>query len=209
MPARIAVLEDNAANLELVRYLLQFHGHEVLSARDGATGVALVRKERPDLVICDLVMPIMGGLEAIERLRQFPGLADVPVIAVSANASGRDEARSLAAGANAFLPKPIAMDRLLAKVGELLELRWTQAPTPVAPPDELPLVPPSGEDLNALHRLAKVGHMRSIREHAKRLGEQDERYRPFAERLRSMADRFESRAIVELIERYREGSEKR
>ena len=151
-------------------------------------------------------MPVMDGLEAIERLRQLPGLADVPVIAVSANASGRDEARSLAAGASAFLPKPIAMDRLLAKVGELLELRWTQAPRPVAAPDDLPLVPPSGEDLNALHRLAKAGHMRSIREHAKRLGEQDERYRPFAERLCSMADRFESRAIVELIERYREGS---
>jgi response regulator RpfG family c-di-GMP phosphodiesterase len=151
-------------------------------------------------------MPVMDGLEAIERLRRLPALADVPVIAVSANVSGRDEARSLAAGANAFLPKPIAMDRLLAKVGELLGLRWTHAPVPIAAPDELPLVPPPGDDLNALHRLAKVGHMPSIREHANRLGEQDERFRPFAERLRSLADRFESRAIVELIERYREGS---
>jgi len=78
--------------------------------------------------------------------------------------------------------------------------------TPLSKPDEAPLVPPSGEELAVLHRLAKVGHMRSIHEHAKRLGEQDERCRPFTERLCSMADRFESRAIVELIERYREAS---
>jgi len=80
------------------------------------------------------------------------------------------------------------------------------AATPLFAPDEPPLVPPSGEELAVLHRLAKVGHMRSIHEHAKRLGEQDERCRPFTERLCSMADRFESRAIVELIERYREPS---
>jgi PAS domain S-box-containing protein len=203
---KVLIADDVPANRAVLVDLMEPLGFGLVEADDGQALLASAQAHRPDLVISDLVMPVMDGLEAIERLRQLPGLADVPVIAVSANASGRDEARSLAAGANAFLPKPIEMDRLLAKVGELLELRWTQAPRPVAAPDDLPLVPPSGEDLNALHRLAKAGHMCSIREHAKRLGEQDERYRPFAERLCSMADRFESRAIVELIERYREGS---
>jgi len=202
----VLIADDVPANRAVLVDLMAALGFGLVEADDGQALLASAQAHRPDLVISDLVMPVMDGLEAIERLRQLAGLADVPVIAVSANASGRDEARSLAAGASAFLPKPIAMERLLAKVGELLELRWTHAPRPVVAPDELPLVPPSGEDLNALHRLAKVGHMRSIREYAKRLGEQDERYRPFAERLRSMAERFESRAIVELIERYREGS---
>ena len=202
----VLIADDVPANRAVLVDLMAALGFGLVEADDGRALLASAQAHRPDLVISDLVMPVMDGLEAIERLRQIPGLADVPVIAVSANASGHDEARSLAAGASAFLPKPIAMDRLLAKVGELLELRWTRAPRPVAAPDELPLVPPSGEDLNALHRLAKVGHMRSIREYAKRLGEQDERYRSFAERLRSMADRFESRAIVEMLERYREGS---
>jgi CheY-like chemotaxis protein len=110
-------------------------GFELVEASDGQALLASAQARRPDLVISDLVMPIMDGLEAIERLRQLPGLADVPVIAVSANASGLDEAQSLAAGASAFLPKPVEMDRLLAKVGELLELRWTQAPMPVPAPD--------------------------------------------------------------------------
>jgi PAS domain S-box-containing protein len=202
----VLIADDVPANRAVLVDLMEAVGFGLVEADDGQGLLASAQARRPDLVISDLVMPVMDGLEAIERLRRLPALADVPVIAVSANVSGRDEARSLAAGANAFLPKPIAMDRLLAKVGELLGLRWTHAPVPIAAPDELPLVPPPGDDLNALHRLAKVGHMPSIREHANRLGEQDERFRPFAERLRSLADRFESRAIVELIERYREGS---
>ncbi|HEX6706803.1 MAG TPA: PAS domain-containing protein [Albitalea sp.] len=203
----VLIADDVPANRAVLVDLMQALGFGLVEANDGQALLASAQAHRPDLVISDLVMPVMDGFEAIERLRQLAGLADVPVIAVSANASGRDEAHSLAAGASAFLPKPIAMDRLLAKVGELLGLRWTHAPPrPVAAPDELPMVPPSGEDLNVLHRLAKVGHMRSIREYAKRLGERDERLRPFAERLRSMADRFESRAILELIERYLEAS---
>ena len=202
----VLIADDVPANRSLLVDLMEVLGFTLIEAGDGQALLASAQMQRPDLIISDLVMPLMDGLEAIKRLRQLPGLGGVPVIAVSANASGSDEAGSLAAGASAFLSKPIEVDGLLAKVGELLELRWTHAPRPVATPEELPLVPPSGEELNTLHRLAKVGHMRSIREHAQRLGEQDERCRPFADLLCSMADGFESRAIVELIERYREES---
>ena len=202
----VLIADDVAANRAVLVDLLQALGFELVEVADGRALLASAQGQRPDLVITDLVMPVMDGLEAIERMRQLPALADVPVIAISANASGPDEARSLAAGANAYLAKPVEVERLLATVGELLALHWTQAPRADTTPDELPLVPPSGEELNALYRLAQVGHMRSIREHAKRLGEKDERCRPFAERLCSMADRFESRAIVELIESYREES---
>ena len=139
----VLIADDVPANRAVLVDLMEVLGFGLVEADDGQALLASAQAHRPDLVISDLVMPVMDGLEAIERLRQLPGLADVPVIAVSANASGRDEARSLAAGASAFLPKPIAIDRLLAKVGELLELRWTQAPRPVAALDELPLVPPS------------------------------------------------------------------
>jgi|GEM_PF-1685775 len=124
------------------------------------------------------------------------GLSDVPVLAVSANASGSDEMRSRAAGANAFLSKPIDLDRLLLRVGELLKLTWTQALRSRDEPDDAHLVAPAVEELEALHRLAKIGHMRSIREQAERLGQLDAHLRSFANRLRSMADRFESRAIL-------------
>ena len=138
----VLIVDDVPANRRLLVDLMEALGFGLVEADDGQALLAAAQAHRPDLVITDLVMPVMDGFQAIERLRQLPGLADVPVIAVSANASGRDEAGSLAAGARAFLPKPIAMDRLLAKVGELLELRWTQAPRPVTAPDDLPLVPP-------------------------------------------------------------------
>jgi PAS domain S-box-containing protein len=133
----VLIVDDVPANRAVLVHLMEELGFELVEASDGQALLASAQARRPDLVISDLVMPIMDGLEAIERLRQLPGLADVPVIAVSANASNCDEARSLAAGASAFLPKPVEMDRLLAKVGELLELRWTQAPMPVPAPDEL------------------------------------------------------------------------
>src|SRR5205085_3972496 len=132
----VLIADDVPANRRLLVDLMEALGFELVEADDGQALLASAQAHRPDLVITDLVMPVMDGFEAIERLRQLPGLADVPVIAVSANASGRDEAGSLAAGARAFLPKPIAIDRLLAKVGELPELRGTQAPTRASAPDE-------------------------------------------------------------------------
>ena len=200
----VLIADDTAENRELLVELLQSLGFDLLEAADGEALLAQAQLHPPHLVITDLVMPVLGGLEAIERLRRLPALAHVPVLAVSANASGADETRSLAAGADAFLAKPITVDRLLLRIGELLKLTWTQAPRQTPAGDDVPLVAPSNADLETLHRLAKFGHMRSIREHAERLGGMDARLRPFANRLRLMAERFESRAIVELIERYRD-----
>jgi CheY-like chemotaxis protein len=116
--------------------LMESLGFALVEAHDGQAMLESAQAHRPDLVITDLVMPVMNGLEAIARLRRLPELADVPVIAISANASGGDEARSVAAGASAFLRKPVAVDRLLAKVGELLHPRWIPASRPLAAADE-------------------------------------------------------------------------
>jgi PAS domain S-box-containing protein len=202
----LLIADDVAANRTMLAELMQSLGFEVAQVADGEALLTAARAHPPDLVVTDIVMPGLGGLEAIARLRRLPALAGVPVLAVSANASGHDEERSLAAGADAFLAKPIALDRLLSRVGALLDVTWIQAPRPAADRSDaadVPLVAPDSEDLQTLYRLAKVGHMRSIREHAERLGEQDARYRPFVDRVRAMTDRFESRGILELIERYR------
>jgi CheY-like chemotaxis protein len=202
----LLIADDVTANRTMLAELMQSLGFEVAQVADGQALLAAAQAHPPDLVVTDIVMPGLGGLEAIARLRRLPALAGVPVLAVSANASGHDEERSLAAGADAFLAKPIALDRLLSRVGELLDVTWIQAPRPPADRSDaadVPLVAPDSEDLQTLYRLAKVGHMRSIREHAERLGERDARYRPFVDRVRAMTDRFESRGILELIERYR------
>jgi PAS domain S-box-containing protein len=202
---RVLVADDVIGNRALLTELLASLGFEVIEAQDGQALLAQAQAHSPDLLITDVVMPTLDGLEAVRRLRRMPAFAALPVLAVSAHVSGEEEARSLAAGVNVFLRKPVDIERLLQHVGELLGLRWTRVCTSGDDDDHASelLFAPSVEELDTLHRLARFGHMRSIREHADRLSEHDERLRPFAERLRWMADRFESRSIADLIERYR------
>jgi CheY-like chemotaxis protein len=154
----------------------------------------------------DTVMPGMDGLEATRRLRGAGEPRHLPVIAVSASASGSDAQSSLAAGADAFLPKPIHLERLLSHAGALLKLQWiyNAPPTPSAPgaPPPGPLVPPPMEELTALHVLALQGNMRAIRLEAERIAGLDPRYHAFAERLRRLAERYQSKALLRLVEQY-------
>ena len=111
-------------------------------------------------------------------------------------------------GADAFLIKPIDFAELLRHLGGLLQLEWRHAEEPVAAAgpeiDPAMLVAPPPEEVEQLYRLARIGNMRSIRQRAEELAAQDPRYALFAERIELLASRFQSRAIVELIARYRE-----
>ncbi|HUG21410.1 response regulator [Piscinibacter sp.] len=205
---KVLVVDDVEGNRAVVCDLLRSLGFDVLEADNGAAGLRAAQEQRPDLVLMDIVMPVMDGLTATQRLRQSPDGTDMPVIIVSAGATEAERGRSLQVGGNAFLVKPIAFEALFRHIGELLRLRWIHASTPAAdtaPPDaEQPLVAPSAEQLEQLYQLARIGNMRSIRQRADELSGQDARYAPFAERLRTMAGRFQSRAILEFIAHYRE-----
>jgi CheY-like chemotaxis protein len=105
--ARVLVVEDQAENLDLMVYLLQAFGHEALSAHDGAEGVAAATEARPDLVVMDLQMPVMDGYEAVSLLKADPGLASIPIVAVTAFAMVGDRQQIMAAGFDGYLAKPI------------------------------------------------------------------------------------------------------
>jgi two-component system cell cycle response regulator len=105
--ARVLVVEDQAENLDLMVYLLTAFGHEAPVARDGAEGIAVITRERPDLVVMDLQMPVMNGYEAASRLKEDPGLCAIPLVAVTAYAMVGDRARIMAAGFDGYLTKPI------------------------------------------------------------------------------------------------------
>jgi two-component system cell cycle response regulator len=107
MTARILIIEDNAANLELMRYLLNAFGYEICIARDGAEGIARASEEMFDLVLCDVQMPGIDGYEVLRRLRADPRLAKIPVLAVTALAMVGDRGKVLAAGFDGYLAKPI------------------------------------------------------------------------------------------------------
>lgn len=106
-PARVLVVEDNALNLELVQTVLTAAGFEVHGAADARAGIALARRVRPDVVLMDVQLPDMDGLEATRALRADPETATIPVIAVTAHVKKDDEERCLAAGCALHLAKPI------------------------------------------------------------------------------------------------------
>jgi len=104
---RILVIEDNPANMELARYVLEAFGYTVSEAVDGEIGLELARAEPPDLVICDLRLPGIDGIEVAKRLKAQPALSRVPLIAVTAYAMVGDRERVLAAGFDGYISKPI------------------------------------------------------------------------------------------------------
>ena len=105
----ILVVEDNERNLKLVRDVLEYVGYDVRVARTAEDGIALAVKERPDLVLMDLQLPGIDGMEALRRLRENVRTADIPVVAVTAQAMKQDRERALEAGFNGYIEKPISV----------------------------------------------------------------------------------------------------
>ena len=116
----ILVVEDNELNLKLVRDVLTHAGHDVRVARTGEDGVRLAVDEPPDLVLMDVELPGIDGIEALERLRESPRTRHVPVAAVTALAMKQDRERLLSAGFDGFLEKPISVRALPTQVERLL-----------------------------------------------------------------------------------------
>jgi CheY-like chemotaxis protein len=202
------VVDDVAANRMVLGDMLRPLGFEMTEAASGREGLEKAQSLRPDLILMDSVMPETDGLEATRRLRNLPGVGEVAIIAISANASGSNEATAIAAGADAFISKPIDRSALLAQIGELLQLQWTceQRESGPAARDAAPgLVAPPAHELAVLHHLALLGNMRDIAREAAHLSELDGRYGAFADELKLLAKGYQSRAIVRLVERHMNG----
>ena len=205
----VLIVDDDAANRTLLTDALQPLGFTLCEAENGLQALELAQSRRPDLILMDVAMPRMDGLEATCRLRQTPGLEAIPVIVVSASASGSDAAASIAAGANAFLPKPLNIGRLLMLIAGLLKAEWTyeSAAARAEAPDEMVAPPP--EEMEVLLRLALMGNMREIRREAGRIARLDARYRSFARHLTALAEGYQSKAVQSFVERHlhaREGT---
>jgi len=114
--AKVLIVEDNAANMTLATFLLQSAGHSVLSARDAETGLTLARSEQPDLVLMDIQLPGMDGLEATAILKSDGATRDIPVVALTALAMKGDEERIRAAGCDGYIAKPLAYRDFLATI---------------------------------------------------------------------------------------------
>jgi CheY-like chemotaxis protein len=117
---KVLVVEDVDFNRDLVVQLLEGKYH-VIEAVNGQEGVELAERERPDLILMDLSLPVMDGWEATRRIKANPDLRSIPVIALTAHAMVGDEKKALAAGCNDYLVKPLDEDALMAKIAKYLE----------------------------------------------------------------------------------------
>jgi len=146
--ARILVIEDNPTNMDLMVYLLSAFGHIPLTAADGGAALEAVRRESPNLILCDIHLPRMDGYEIARRLKGDPDLRRIPIIAVTALAMMGDRDKVLQAGFDGYLSKPIAPETFVAQVEAYLPLHQRTGVRPAAEKSEgdanlLPLDGPS------------------------------------------------------------------
>ena len=118
--ATILVVEDNATNMKLSTFLLESADYRVIAATNAETGVTLAREEHPDLILMDIQLPGMDGLQATGLLKADEATRDIPVIALTALAMKGDEERILAAGCDGYIAKPLDYKDFLAVVAESL-----------------------------------------------------------------------------------------
>jgi CheY-like chemotaxis protein len=117
---KILVVEDNETNLYLIRFILEKSGYEVIEAREGSVGVELAVKENPDLILMDVQLPDINGLEATKRIRASEADGDIPIIALTSFAMAGDKEKALAAGCTGYIEKPINPETFIAEIEKYL-----------------------------------------------------------------------------------------
>jgi PAS domain S-box-containing protein len=204
---KILMADDIAENRGMLADMLGPLGFVLSEAVNGSECVKKAQAEKPDLILMDIVMPEMDGLDASDYLRQLPACREIPIIIVSASASKIDEEKSRIAGADAFLPKPIDFGKLLPRMADLLRINWiydlpeTQAISPNKQEAGASSGLPPTAEMDTLHHLAQVGNMRDILAWVDRVAKLDAGYHPFVSRLRELAMSYQSEVLLDLVEK--------
>jgi two-component system cell cycle response regulator DivK len=121
MPKKVLIVEDNELNMKLFHDLLEAQGYEILETREGLQALSLAREHRPDLILMDIQLPEISGLEVTKWLKEDDELASIPVVAVTAFAMKGDEERIREGGCEAYISKPISVVHFLDTIRNLLD----------------------------------------------------------------------------------------
>jgi signal transduction histidine kinase/DNA-binding response OmpR family regulator len=203
---KILVVDDRWENRSVVLNMLHPIGFEIYEAVNGQDGLDKARTILPDAIITDLTMPIMDGYELLAKLQQEAQCQDIVTIVSSASVFERDRQKSLEAGANDFLPKPIQTDLLLQALEHHLELAWTYQTEAVdngeqGPSDaNLAAVTPPVETLKVLHELSRRGLIREFLTELEQIEQQTPQYQTFTTPLRQLAEGFKIKDLRNTLE---------
>lgn len=117
---RVLVVDDTEANIHLMRFILEKNEFEVIEARNGTEGVELAVQEKPDLVLMDIQLPDIDGLEVVRRIRASEANGNIPIIALTSYAMPGDRERFIAAGCTSYIAKPINVETFIAEIEKYL-----------------------------------------------------------------------------------------
>ena len=206
----ILVVDDRWENRSVIVKLLEPLGFKVVEAVDGQEGLEKALQLVPDLIITDLAMPVMDGYELLHQLRSSTKLNNVLAIVSSASVLVIDQYKSIEAGGNDFLSKPVQFEELLQKLKKHLKLEWKYFTEQLTAEERAPatseqpqtLVPPPNDVLDHLFDLVQQGRLFEIAAVANEIEALDARYRPFAETLRPLAKQFQGDKIKALIQQF-------
>jgi len=205
---KILIVDDKRESYDILQSFLEPIGFILLAAENGEEGIKLAEKEQPDLIIADLIMPVMDGFEMVKRLRNKPEFARLPAIASSASAYQSDREKSREAGCDDFLPKPIVADLLLETVKKNLQLEWIYKQVEVEEAEwknlQLEEILPPREILMQLYELAQGGLFFDIEDILVELQAEDGQYQWFNQKIWQLSDEFEGDKIQEFLKNFLE-----
>ncbi len=209
---RILVVDDHAENRLVLLDLLEPLGFEIGMAENGKEAVDQVSTFNPDLILMDLVMPVMMGFEAATAVRQLPKFRETPIIAISASVLELYQENSQQVGCDAFLSKPIDAEKLLDILQKYLYITWQYdgsaesdtvlVESVVSAQSEV--IPPPPEELEKLIELARFGNMDRIHEHAQHLQSLSSQYQAFAQTIEQLAADYEDEKILAFVTQFLE-----
>ncbi|OLP16069.1 hypothetical protein BST81_22845 [Leptolyngbya sp. 'hensonii'] len=218
---KILIVDDKWENRSVLVKLLGDLGFDLAEATQGEEALDRAAHFRPDLIITDLVMPVMDGFELLRRLRRSPQLQDIIVIMTSASAFGEDLQQALEAGGNDFLTKPLRFEEVLQKLEAHLKVAWIYEETvadiclaqlaenglvavrPEDAPIDPPLILPSPDVIDRLYDLAMQGNLREISQQLDQLVALDPIFLPFARILQRLAMEFQVKKVQAFIASHR------
>ena len=122
MKNRILIIEDNEQNLYLVTFILEKYGYQVIQARDGKSGIEIVKNDAPDLILLDIQLPVMDGYEVARELRKIIGKKRIAIIAVTSYAMVGDREKALESGCTDYITKPINPDTFIENIKQYLPI---------------------------------------------------------------------------------------
>ncbi len=207
---KILIVDDEETNRGMLRNMLSPLGFPITEAVDGRDALDKAAEYQPDLILMDLVMPVMDGFEATRQIRRIPARNTLIVIALSANVVEQAQQKSLAAGCDDFLVKPVNMDTLLEKLEKYLNVEWiydTRRDVQVTAMTGEPaaIIPPPGEELSQLFNFAKMSDIMAIRNWARDAENLDPKFLPFIARIAHLAKNLEMTKILGFVSQYIEG----